>query len=182
MKLIKVENYELSIADEALLVKPIRKLWNQDRSAKKEKFYEQMSVLFYVYNPSSNYAYITDEKDRLKEVIEQESIKDFHMTADFKAAVEIYKKLSTTTSTELLSDVRFTIDKMRQALRSIDFDAIDEEKDKAAAINTVTTVISKLPKLITDLDNAEKAVLKEQQEANNTRGSQQLTIFDMDDD
>ena len=39
MKLIQVENYELKIADEALLVKPIRKLWNQDRSQRKEQFY-----------------------------------------------------------------------------------------------------------------------------------------------
>jgi len=40
MKLISVENYKLKVADEALLVKPIRKLWNQDRSKGKEKFYQ----------------------------------------------------------------------------------------------------------------------------------------------
>lgn len=181
MKLIAIDNYELRVADEALLVRPIRRLWNQDRSAKKEKFYEQMSLLFYTYSPASNYSYITDEKERMREVCEQEGIRDFKMTAEFKAAVEVYKNLVRTPSSELLNDVRMTIDKVRQALNSIDFDSL-EEKDKVNAINTVTSVISKIPKLIKDLSEAEKAVTKELEEAGNARGSQELTIFDIDND
>lgn len=178
MKLIQVVNYELKIADEALLVRPIRKLWNMDRSKGKETFYKQMSILYFVYDPSSNYAYISNEKDRLKEVLEQENITDFHNTAEFKDAVEAYKKLVRTPSSELLNDVRLTVDKMRQALTSIDFDDL-EEKDKVSAINTVTAVISKIPKLVKDLSEAERAVTKELEEQGNARGSQELTIGDM---
>lgn len=181
MRLIKTENYELKVADEALLVRPIRKLWKQDRSKEKESFYKQMSVLYFTYDPTSNYSYIPAEKDRLKEVLTQEGISDFHETADFKAAVEAYKKLVKTPSSELLSDVRLTVDRLRQALKSIDFDAL-EEKDKVNAINTVSTVISKIPKLVKDLSEAEKAVSKELEEKGNTRGAQELTIFDMDRD
>ena len=178
MKLIRVLNYELKIADEALLVRPIRKLWNMDRSKGKETFYKQMSILYFVYDPSSNYAYISNEKDRLKEVLEQENITDFHNTAEFKDAVEAYKKLVRTPSSELLNDVRLTVDKMRQALTSIDFDDL-EEKDKVSAINTVTAVISKIPKLVKDLSEAERAVTKELEEQGSARGSQELTIGDM---
>ena len=178
MKLIRVLNYELKVADEALLVRPIRKLWNMDRSKGKETFYKQMSILYFVYDPSSNYAYISNEKDRLKEVLEQENITDFHNIAEFKEAVEAYKKLVRTPSSELLNDVRLTVDKMRQALTSIDFDDL-EEKDKVSAINTVTAVISKIPKLVKDLSEAEKAVTKELEEQGNARGSQELTIGDM---
>ena len=178
MRLIKIVNYELKIADEALLVRPIRKLWNMDRSKGKETFYKQMSILYFVYDPSSNYAYISNEKDRLKEVLEQENITDFHNTAEFKEAVEAYKKLVRTPSSELLNDVRLTVDKMRQALTSIDFDDL-EEKDKVSAINTVTAVISKIPKLVKDLSEAERAVTKELEEQGSARGSQDLTIGDM---
>ena len=178
MKLIRVLNYELKIADEALLVRPIRKLWNMDRSKGKETFYKQMSILYFVYDPSSNYAYISNEKDRLKEVLEQENITDFHNTAEFKDAVEAYKKLVRTPSSELLNDVRLTVDKMRQALTSIDFDDL-EEKDKVSAINTVAAVISKIPKLVKDLSEAERAVTKELEEQGSARGSQELTIGDM---
>ena len=148
-----------------------------DRSSSKEQFFRQMSVLYFVYDPSSNYSYIIDERDRLKEVMKQEGISEFKNTAEFKAAVEVYKKLTKTTSSELLADVRLTIDKVRQALNSIDFESLDE-KDKVAAINTVTTVVAKIPKLVKELSEAEKAVAKELEEQNKARGSQELSIGD----
>lgn len=181
MKLISISDYEVKVADEALLVKPIRVLWNNDDSPGKEKFYEQMSILFYAYNPASNYSYIIDEKDRLKEVCEQEGIKSFKPSKEFKAAVDVYKKLVKTASTELLDDVRKTIDKVRQALDSIDFGSL-EEKDKVNAINTITSVIGKMPKLIKDLADAENAVNKELEDTSSVRGSQELTVFDLDDE
>ena len=75
-------------------------------------------------------------------------------------------------------DVKLTVDKVRQALNSINFDDL-EEKDKVSAINTVTTVVSKIPKLVKDLSDAEKAVTKELEETGNARGSQELTIGDL---
>lgn len=177
MKLIKIENYELKIADEALLVKPFRRLWNMDRSAGKEQFYKQMSVLFFTYSPASNYSYIIDEKERMKEVMAQEGIEDFKNSAEFKAAVETYKKLVRTPSSELLTDTRLIIEKMRQALKSINFNAL-EDKDAANAVKTVATVVGMLPKIIKDLADAEKGVTKELEEQNNARGSQELTIGD----
>ena len=181
MRLIKIENYELKIADEALLVKPIRKLWNQDRSKGKEQFYKQMSVLFFTYSPSSNYSYIIDEKERMKEVLLQEGISNFKPSVDFKAAVDVYKKLVKTSSSELLEDTRLIIEKMRQSLKGIKFDDLDE-KDKVNAVKTVATVVGMIPKLVRDLTEAEKAVAKEMEEQNNARGSQELTIFDVDTD
>jgi hypothetical protein len=178
MKLIEVENYDLHVAPEALLVRPIRRLWNQDRTKQKESFYKQMSVLFYTYSPSSNYSYIMDEKERLKEVLEQEGITDFKPSAEFKEAVEIYKKLTVTASSELLADVKLTIDKVRQVLKSIDFESL-EEKDKVAALNTITTVVAKIPKLVKDLSDAEKAVAKEIEEQGKARGTQELTVGDI---
>lgn len=182
MKLIQVLNYELKVADEALLVRPIRRLFNMDRTKGKEQFYKQMSILFYVYNPISNYSYIPDEKERLKEVCKQEGITNFKPTKEFKDAVEVYKKLVKTTSSELLEDVRLNVYKLRQALNSVSYDDFEDEKDKVSAINTVSTVLGKLPKLVKDLSDAEKAVTKELEETSNARGSQELTIFDIDSD
>jgi hypothetical protein len=180
MKLITVENYELKIADEALLVKQFRRLWNMDRSASKEQFYKQMSLLFFCYSPSSNYAYIMDEKERMKEVMEQEGISEIKNNAEFKAAVEVYKKLVKTASSELLEDTRLIIDKMRQALKSIDFDSL-EDKDAVNAVKTVATVVGMIPKLVKDLTEAEKAVAKEAEESSKARGSQELTVLDYED-
>ena len=54
MRLLTFEDYEVRVAPEALLVKPIRMLWNQDRSKQKEKFFQQMSYLFFMIDPRSN--------------------------------------------------------------------------------------------------------------------------------
>lgn len=179
MKLITTENFELKVADEALLVKPIRKLWNQDRSAKKEKFYEQMSVLFYVYSPSSNYSYITDEKERMKEVLTQEGITDFKPSQEFKEAVEVYKKLSITPEGKLLDRTINFVDKTGKALDDINYDDIEELDKKIVAMKNGMALVALVPKLMTELSNAKKAVEKELEEQGNTRGSQELTVGDL---
>lgn len=182
MKLIKIDNYEVKIADEALLVKPIRKLWNQDRTKGKEQFYKQMSVLFFVYSPMSNYSYIVDEKDRLKEVCEQEGIKDFKMTAEFKDAVKAYKKLNVTPETLLLEDTNVFIDKSRKVLRDINYEELDDIKDKVQTMRTGMAIADMVPRLVKNLAEAKKIIEKEQEEGGKARGSQELTVMDLDDE
>lgn len=178
MKLITLENYELKIADEALLVKPIRKLFKMDRSAGKEQFYKQMSILYFTYSPASNYSYISDENDRLKEVLEQENITDFKMSAEFQAAAEVYKKLNITASSALLEDLKGLIEKMRKKLNELNFDG-EDEKEVINNIKNVASITSMLPKLIKDVQETEKMVAKELDEQTKTRGNQELTIGDI---
>lgn len=178
MKLIEVSNYELKVADEALLVKPIRKLWNQDRSKGKEQFYKQMSILYFVYSPSSNYSYIVDENERMKEVLLQEGISDFKPSADFKAAVEIYKKLCITSSSELLSDLKRLVANMRKALNKLTFEE-DDEKQTINNIKNAAAITAMLPKVIKDIADVEKAVNKELEESTKARGAQELTVGDI---
>jgi len=178
MRLISVENYELKVADEALLVKPIRRLFNMDRTLKKEKFYQQMSVLFFCYDPRSNYSYIVDENDRLKEVLAQEGIRDFRMTAEFKAAVAAYRKLCVTSSSVLLESTKVAIDKVSRFLREVDLNALDDRGKPIYTINNITAAIKQIPELSQKLADAEKALAKEMEEGGKARGSQELTIFD----
>ena len=72
MKLLNFDNYQLKIADEALLVRPIRELYRKDKSKDKENFYEQMSYLYFMVDPRSTYGYIIDDALRAKAIIEQE--------------------------------------------------------------------------------------------------------------
>ena len=181
MKLIKYENYTLSISDEAYLVGPIRKLFTQDKSKAKETFFKQMSLLYFIYDPRSNYAYITTESDRINEVESQEGItkKDSKKfwTADFKEAVKTYKELTKSSSTELLNDTRLQIDNIRKVLRSIDYENM-EEKDKVNAVKNLTAIVGMIPKLIKELSDAETAVIKEIEEKAKARGSSEMSLFD----
>ena len=179
MKLISVENFELKIADEALLVKPFRKLWNQDRSEKKERFYQQMAVLFFVFSPSSNYTYIIDEKERMKEVLQQEGITDFKPSPEFKEAVEIYRKLNKTPEGLLLEDTYVFIDKSRKILRDINYDELEDAKEKVNTMKTGMSIVALIPKLMVDLSKAKQAVDKELEEQGKARGQQELSVGDI---
>lgn len=179
MKLIKVENYQLTVSDEALLVKPIRKLWNQDRSEKKEQFYKQMAVLFYTYSPASNYTYISDEKERMKEVLVQEGITDFKPSPEFKEAVDIYRKLNQTPEGMLLESTYRFIEKSRKTLDELNYDELEDAKEKINTMKTGMSIVALIPKLMVDLSKAKDAVEKELNEQGKARGAQELTIGDI---
>lgn len=179
MKLITYENYEIKIADEALLVGPIRKLFNKDRTAKKETFLQQMSILFFYADPRSSYSYITDDKLRLEAIIEQEGLPaNYKLSKEMLDLIELYKKMITTTSLLLLQDTRTAIDKVREFLRNIDLDERNNSGMPVYSVATVTSTIAKIPQLIKDLNDAEKTVAKEIEEAGRTRGSVQKKLFE----
>lgn len=179
MKLITFENYEIKIADEALLVGPIRKMFNRDRSSKKESFLQQMSILYFYADPRSSYSYITDDKLRLQAIIEQEGLPaNYKLDKEMLSLIELYKKMTMTTSLLLLQDTRTAVDKVREFLRNIDLDERNNSGMPVYSVSTVTTTIAKIPQLIKDLNEAEKTVVKEIEEAGRTRGSVEKKVFE----
>lgn len=180
MKLITIESYQLKVADEALLVKPIRKLFNQDRSASKEQFYKQMSYLYFMVDPRSTYSYILNEEDRAKAIIEQEGLDaDFKPSALLEEAMEVYKKHTITPSQELLNAALIAAHTVSDFLKRPDIltDVDDKGKPKYQ-ISSITTALKNVEGIVSSLQNLQKKVESELTEQSKTRGSQELTIFD----
>ena len=141
---------------------------------------EQMSVLYFVYSPASDYFYITDEDERLKEVLEQQGIEDFTPSADFKAAAEVFKKMNRSPEIMLLEDTYTFIEKSRKLLRDIDYEGIDDPKDQFNTMKTGMATVALIPKLMKDLSAARRAVEKEiEEESGKARGTQELTLGDI---
>lgn len=172
MKLIEYKDYKIVVSDEALLVKPIRDLFNKDTSENKEKFMQQMSYMYFMIDPRSTYNYIIDDNERSEQIIIQEGLpKNFKPSKDLQQAMEIYKKHVVTTSYLLLEDTKICIDNLRKFLRNIDFDERDERTGKPIhTINTVTAALDKIPTLAQKLAEVEKIVYKEIEEAGRARG------------
>lgn len=181
MKLIKIENYQLQVADEALLIKPIRKLFNQDRSASKEQFYKQMSYLYFMVDPRSTYSYILNEEERAKAIIEQEGLgSDFKPSQLLLEAMEIYRKHTITPSQELLSAALIAANTVSIFLKNPKI--LSEEDDKGRPkyqISSITTALKNVEGIVSSLQNLQKKVESELVEQDNARGSRELTIFDM---
>lgn len=177
MKLVSLDNFDIKVEDELLLYPCFRKVYKADKTKSKNKFLEFISILYFTYDLRSDYQYIVDEKERLKEVCVSNGLDVPKFSKDELECIKTYKDSQKTSASLLLEDTRVTIDKIREMLRNIDFNAL-EEKDKITALKTTASTVAQIPKLIKDLVEAEKAVTKEIQEQGRARGQGDKTLMD----
>ena len=179
MHLIEYDNYEIKISPEALLVKPIREIWEKDKTKNKESFLSQMSLMFFMIDPRSTYSYITDLAERADEIIMQEGLpRDYQPTEELKKAMEIYEKHTITSSYALLEAAKIAVDKVGKFLKEVDLNTLDDKGKPVYTINSITSAIKQIPQLAKDLVEAEKVVAKEIEEKGRARGGNNKTIFD----
>lgn len=179
MHIIEYVNFEIKPTEEAFLIKPIRDLYLKDKSKTKEKFLQQLSIVYFIADPRSSYNYILNEEDRLKEIIIQEGLpKNYKITKELQTAINEYKKHIVTTSSLLLEDTRIAVDKVRQFLRNVDLESTDQNGKPIYTINNITSAIKQIPQLSKDLIEAEKTVAQEIEENGKVRGSNEKTLMD----
>lgn len=171
MKLVKLENYQIEIEDELLLLTPFKKLYKKDKDRTKENFFKFLTLVYFVYDPRSDYNYIVSEELRLKEVCESNGIPFPKFTPLELECIELYKKLTSTVSLELLKSTRVAIDKIRVFLEQVDLTETDDKGKPKYTINTITTAVKQIPQLAKDVMEAEKAVAKEIAEQGRARGN-----------
>ena len=179
MHIVEMINYELVPTQECFLIKPLRQLFNADRSKNKEKFMQQLSVVYFMADPRSSYNYITDDAERLKLIKEQEGLpEDFKIDTKLKEAIENYRKHTLTTSVLLLEDARTAADKIRTFLRDIDLTKTDPKGKPLYTVNTITAALKQIPQLAKDLKETEKIVEKEIAEEGKARGGYEKTVYE----
>lgn len=180
MHLIEYSNYEIKPTDECFLIKPFRDLFHADRTKNKDKFMQQLSVVYFLVDPRSSYNYILNEDERLKEIIAQEGLpKDFKIDGKLAEAIEIYKKHIITSSYLLLQDTKIAVNNVRTFLRNVDLTAVDDKGKPVYTIQSVTSAIKQIPQLAKDLVEAERMITKEIAEQGRARGGNDAkSLFD----
>ena len=180
MKLIQIENYELQVAPEALLIRPIRRIWNADRSERKEKFYQQMSYLYFMVDPRSTYSYIIDEGERQQAIIQQEGLPDDFKPSQFlEEAMEVYKKHTITVSQKLLNDALVAADTVGSFLRTVDLTEEDDKGRPKYQVSQITAALKNLEGIINTIQTLQKKVEQEIVDNGKARGTQELTVGDI---
>ena len=171
-KLIELKNGQIQVSDEALLVKPIRDLYKEDRTKGHDHFLSEMSYLYFMCDPRSDYSYITDLNERAAVVIEQEGLpKNFKPSPKLSLAMAQYEKLTVTTSSLLLADMRFGIDKIRRFFRDFDFEHdVDDSGRPKYTLSSISTTLRQMLPMITELSKAEAALKQELAEVTRTKG------------
>ena len=181
MKLLSFENYELQVAPEALLIRPIRRLYNQDRSERKEKFFQQLSYLWFMVSPQSSYSYILDYEERSKAIIEQEGLpEDFRPSEMLAEAMKIYKQLTVTPSQKLLNSSLKAADTVSKFLEDPEIlKKTDGNGRPMYKVGDVTKALKDVEGIVSSLQSLQKKVDSEISESGKARGTQELTIGDI---
>lgn len=169
MKLIEFDGMEFKVADEAFLIRPIRELFQQDKSKKKEEFWKQLSYLWFMCDPRSTYQYLVDEEARAREIRIQEGLgEDWQPSDQLKEAMTMYRKHTITTAALLLEGMRKGIDKLSTFLGETTF----SEKTVAS----MTSALKQIPELSKALVEAEHSLAKDFATDDKARGNASKAI------
>lgn len=179
MKLFRYEGYKVVISEEAFGLKVFRQIWNRDRSVNKDKAIMELSYVYFMVDPRSDYQYIVDEDERSKAIIEGEGLpENWKPDKVVIEAMQFYSSIKST-SALLLEDTRVAIDKVRQFLKTVDLEALDEKGKPIYTINSITSTIKMIPQLIKDLDDAEKAIKADMQNTiGKVRGQKEKSLLE----
>ena len=178
MKLVRITNYKLEVEDELLLLKPFKELYKKDKTKDKIGFMEFLTIVYFVYDPRSDYSYIIDEEERLKEVCETNGIDKKSFSGLESQCIELYKQLTTTVSSVLLKSTKTAIHKVSKFLDDVDLTAVDDKGKPCYTINSITSAIKQIPSLAKDVMEAEKAVNKEILEQGRARGGNNKKLME----
>lgn len=169
MKLIEFDGIEFKVADEAFLIRPVRELFEKDKSKKKEEFWRQISYLWFMCDPRSTYQYLVDEEARAREIKIQEGLGEDWMPSELlRDAMTIYRKHTITTAALLLEGMRKGIDKLSTFLGETTI------SDKTVA--AMTSALKQIPELSKALVEAEHSLAKDFATDDKARGNAQKSI------
>lgn len=180
MRLFKYEGYRVVISEEAIMLKPFKKLWDRDTSPDKSNALNELAFVYFYTDPRSDYQYITIPEDRLNAIKEGEGLpENWQPDKDVLKAIDFYDSFKPM-SALLLDDSRKMINKLRDYINNIDFNEKDDKGKPIYTMNTITSTIKQIPELTKTLNEAERMVNQEMLEAAKARGSVELTILDTD--
>ena len=179
MKLFKYKEYKVTISEEALALKPFRQLWNRDKTINKNKAISELSYVYFMEDPASDYQYLVDRDERSKAIIEGEGL-DSKWKPDkaVSEAMEFYASFKTT-SALILEDTRKVAENLRKALPTINIMEEDDKGRPKYTISSITKAIRELNVLVKELAETEKVIAKEMAESNGrVRGQKAKTILE----
>lgn len=179
MRLFKYEQYKVVISEEALALKPFKQLWNRDRTVNKDRAIAELSYVFFMEDPASDYQYLVDREERSKAIIEGEGL-DAKWKPDKLVieAMEFYSSFKTT-SALILEDTRKVAENLRKALPTINPMEEDDKGRPKYKITDITKTIRELNVLIKELSETERLIAKEMAEANGrVRGQRAKSILE----
>ena len=178
MKLFKFENHNIIISEEALAIRAFSRIWKKDRSADKNKAIAELSYLFFMYDPRSDYMYIIDPEERHEEICKGLGLVDFKKDVNFKEAEKIYEECTQTVYHTLLRDSRGAIDRLSSFLRIVDFTLLDDNGKVVYDVAKIVSALDKVPRILAAYREVEEEMNKELNSVSRMRGGREKSILE----
>lgn len=180
MKLFRYQGYNLEISEEAFALKPFREIWKRDKTKGKDKAIQELAYIYFMQDSRSDYQIYIDKEERSKQIKLGEGLpEDWKPDKAVLAAEEFYASFKTEPEL-LLEDTTVAISKLREFIKTIDLNAVDDKGKPIYTLNTYTATIKQIPELITSLNEAERAITKEKATSDKVRGSVDKAMFEDD--
>jgi len=178
MKLFKYEGYNMTISEEAFALKPFKDLWKRDKSKNKERALQELAYIYFMEDTRSDYQIYIDREERSEQIKLGEGLPEDWKPDKLVLEAEQFYAGFKSESALLLEDIRAAITKLREYIKTIDLNAVDDKGKPIYTLNTYTATIKQIPELITSLDAAEKAIAKESVTQDKVRGSVEKAMFE----
>lgn len=181
LKLFNYEGYEVKVDPEAIMLAPLKVLYDRDKNKDKSMAKQELAYLYFMGDPRSDYQFIVDKSLRSKEVI-----KGLGMPAKWKPDKAVQQALAfyesfKPMSAGLLEDTKFVIDKLRLELRTMDLNERDAKNKPVHTLQSITATLKQIPDLVRGLDEAERALNKDIIAEAKARGSQNKALLEDED-
>lgn len=180
MKLFKYQGYNLTISEEAIVLKPFKDIWKRDKSKNKEQALQELAYIYFMEDSRSDYQVYVDREERSKQIKIGEGIKESWKPDKLVTDAQEFYAGFKSEAALLLEDIRIAITKLREFIKTIDLSATDDKGKPIYTLNTYTSTIKQIPELITSLDEAERAIAKETVSQDKVRGSVEKAMFEDD--
>lgn len=180
MKLFKYEGFNLTISEEAMMLKPFKDLWKRDKSRNKEQALQELAYIYFMEDSRSDYQVYIDREERSNQIKIGEGMKESWKPDKLVQEAMVFYASFKSESALLLEDIRIAITKLREFIKTIDLSATDDKGKPIYTLNTYTSTIKQIPELITSLDEAERTIAKENISQDKVRGSVEKAMFEDD--
>lgn len=180
MKLFKYEGYNLTISEEAMLLKPFKALWKRDKSRNKEKALMELGYIYFMEDPRSDYQVYVDEEERATQIKLGEGMDNSWQPDEKVLEAQKFYAGFKSASALLAEDIRYAINNLRRKVRTLDLDAEDDKGKPKYTIDSYVRAIGMVPALIIKLDEAEKAIARDIAQNDKVRGAAEKAMFEDD--
>ena len=138
----------------------------------------ELGYVYFMEDPRSDYQVYIDREERSKQIMIGEGLPSkWKPDKDVENALKLYASFKTEAAL-LLEDVRAASFKLRKKITELDLDEVDAKGKPVYTLNDYTKTLSMVPKIITALDEAEKAVTRDLTQSDKVRGSAEKAMYE----